>query len=326
MPHALFETQDLKVSFKTPRGTATAVCGISISVAPGECLAIVGESGSGKSQTFLAALGLSSKSAMVEGEALFDGQSLISQDAKALNKIRGKDVAMIFQNPRTSLTPHLKVQTQLVEALEAHNEITTGAAIKASRDALEAVQIPDPDRVLEQYPFELSGGMVQRVMIALAGLNRPKLIIADEPTTALDVTVQAEILDLLKSRTSADGAGLVFITHDMAVVAQIADRVAVMYSGRIVESGRVRDILDRPSHPYTRALINAAPRLSKPVPERLDAIDGVPPALTNRPTGCAFAPRCAFAQDECKSKRPELERLESGQSYACHFPIMSVST
>lgn len=319
----LFECRDLTVSFQTPRGRADAVCGISLDVQEGECLAIVGESGSGKSQTFLAALGLSSKSATVTGDAWYRGQSLIGQTRKELDQIRGSDVAMIFQNPSTSLTPHLKIKTQLIEAIEAHDSCAREEAETRALEALAAVKIPAPERILNQYPFELSGGMVQRVMIALAGINNPKLIIADEPTTALDVTVQAEILQLLQDRIEAYGAGLVFITHDMAVVAQIADRVAVMYSGRIVESGPVRGVLDQPSHPYTRALINAAPRLSQPVPDRLDAIDGVPPPLTNRPTGCAFGPRCKFADQKCRDDRPELKAIEGDRALACHYPIMA---
>ncbi len=273
---ALFETKDLTVSFNTPNGVADAVCGISIEVAAGECLAIVGESGSGKSQTFLAALGLSAKSAIVTGQACYNGVSLLARAPKALNAIRGREIAMIFQNPQTSLTPHLTVLTQLAETMQAHGTPSKGEVYARAVKALADVSIPEPERMLRQYPFELSGGMVQRVMIAIASLNNPKLIIADEPTTALDVTVQAEILSLLRAQIDTRGAGLVFITHDMAVVAQIADRVAVMYSGRIVETGKTRDILDRPRHPYTNALINAAPRLSGPVPDYLDAISGVP--------------------------------------------------
>ena len=315
----LFELRDYSVTFSTPEGAVPAVDGLNLSINPGERLAIVGESGSGKSQTFLGALGLLARNGRISGEALFEGRNLASMKPRELDTVRGKDITMVFQDPMTALNPVLRISRQLTEIVEVHTGATNAEASRQALDMLAKVGIPDPEKRFHVYPHELSGGMRQRVVIAMALLNKPKLLIADEPTTALDVTVQAQILDLFRNLTSEMGAALVIITHDMGVVAGIADRVAVMYGGRLVEEAPVDAIFDNPQHRYTRALLDSIPRADRPV-EAMQAIPGRPPNLLRLPKGCAFAPRCAFRTDVCLNERPSLEPIGGGRRVACFHP------
>ncbi len=312
----LFELKDYSVNFKTPEGSVPAVDRMNLSINPGERLAIVGESGSGKSQTFLGALGLLARNGTTAGAALFEGTDLIGMKPKELDTIRGRDITMVFQDPMTALNPVLRISRQLTEIVEVHTGATNAEASRQALDMLAKVGIPDPEKRFNVYPHELSGGMRQRVVIAMALLNRPKLLIADEPTTALDVTVQAQILDLFRNLTSELGAALVIITHDMGVVAGIADRVAVMYGGRLVEEAPVDAIFDAPQHPYTRALLNSIPRPDRPVSE-MQAIPGRPPNLLRLPKGCAFSPRCLSRSEQCLNARPDLLPSGQGRRVAC---------
>ena len=316
MATPLFELKDYCVTFKTPEGSVPAVDKMNLSIKPGERLAIVGESGSGKSQTFLGALGLLARNGTATGAALFEGANLIDMKPKALDTIRGRDITMVFQDPMTALNPVLRISRQLTEIVEVHTGATNAEASRQALDMLDKVGIPDPEKRFNVYPHELSGGMRQRVVIAMALLNRPKLLIADEPTTALDVTVQAQILDLFRNLTSELGAALVIITHDMGVVAGIADRVAVMYGGRLVEEASVDAIFEAPQHPYTRALLNSIPRPDRPVAE-MQAIPGRPPNLLRLPQGCAFNPRCLSRSEKCLTSRPDLLPSGQGRRVAC---------
>ncbi len=316
MAAPLFELKDYSVTFKTPEGSVPAVDKMDLSINPGERLAIVGESGSGKSQTFLGALGLLARNGTATGAALFEGADLIGMRPKELDAIRGRDITMVFQDPMTALNPVLRISRQLTEIVEVHTGATNAEASRQALDMLAKVGIPDPDKRFNVYPHELSGGMRQRVVIAMALLNRPKLLIADEPTTALDVTVQAQILDLFRNLTSELGAALVIITHDMGVVAGIADRVAVMYGGRLVEEASVDAIFEAPQHPYTRALLNSIPRPDRPVSE-MQAIPGRPPNLLRLPQGCAFNPRCLSRSEQCLTSRPDLLPSGPGRRVAC---------
>ena len=315
----LFELKDYSVTFSTPEGSVPAVDGMNLSINPGERLAIVGESGSGKSQTFLGALGLLARNGHIGGEALFEGRNLASMKPRELDKVRGKDITMVFQDPMTALNPVLRISRQLTEIVEVHTGATHAEASRQALEMLAKVGIPDPEKRFQVYPHELSGGMRQRVVIAMALLNKPKLLIADEPTTALDVTVQAQILDLFRSLTSKLGAALVIITHDMGVVAGIADRVAVMYGGRLVEEAPVDAIFENPQHRYTRALLDSIPRADRPI-EAMQAIPGRPPNLLRLPKGCAFAPRCAFRTEICLNESPPLEPISGGRRVACYHP------
>jgi peptide/nickel transport system ATP-binding protein len=316
----MLEVADLRVEFRTEDGVVHAVDGVSYSVDSGKTLGIVGESGSGKSVTAMTTMGLTrGRSTTIEGRILFEGKNLLELDAEELRQIRGNDVAMIFQDPLSSLHPLYKVGWQLIETIRVHRKVTKPAARDRAIELLELVGIPDPDRRVDQYPHEFSGGMRQRVMIAMALANDPKLLIADEPTTALDVTVQAQILALLADLQCRLGMALIVITHDLGIVAEIADEIAVMYAGRIVEHASTEQIFGAPQHPYTWGLLKSIPRLDSPRSEELVPIPGRPPSLISRPSGCFFHPRCAYAQDAQRRLDPRLEPVpgEPGHEVAC---------
>ncbi|PZS09655.1 MAG: dipeptide/oligopeptide/nickel ABC transporter ATP-binding protein, partial [Solirubrobacterales bacterium] len=303
--------EDLRVSFRTDDGVVHAVDGISYALDAGHTLGIVGESGSGKTVSSLTALGLTrSRNSQIEGRILFDGQDMVTLDDDKLRLVRGNDMAMIFQDPLSAMHPFYKVGWQLVEAMQAHRRISRSAARARAAELLELVGIPDPKRRVDQYPHEFSGGMRQRAMIAMALANEPKLLIADEPTTALDVTVQAQILALLEDLQQRLGTAIIIITHDLGVVAEVADEIAVMYAGRIVERGSSEEIFHHPQHPYTWGLLTSIPRLDSPRDEELVPISGRPPSLINRPSGCYFHPRCPYVQEAHKRVDPRLEAVD----------------
>jgi oligopeptide transport system ATP-binding protein len=316
----LLAIRDLHTEFRTGTGIVRAVDGVSWDVGPGETVAIVGESGSGKSVTALSVLRLIAEppGRITSGQIWFDGQDLLLLPPEAMRAVRGGAIGMVFQEPMTSLNPVLTIGRQITETLEQHRGLDRGAAYQRAVELLVMVGIADAARRLKQYPHQLSGGMRQRVMIAIALACEPKLIIADEPTTALDVTIQAQILELMKSLTRRLGVALVIITHNLGVVARYANRVNVMYAGRIVESGPATDIYHHPQHPYTMALLRSVPRLDRPRQTRLDPVEGQPPDLTRLDAGCAFRPRCRFAVDACATARPALAAaVDPGHLSAC---------
>jgi peptide/nickel transport system ATP-binding protein len=318
---ALLEVNDLHVAFRTRDGLVHAVDGASFSVDSGRALGIVGESGSGKSVSALTVLGLTSAPhATISGTILFDGVELVGLDPDRLREIRGSRIAMIFQDPMSSLHPLYKVGWQIVEAILAHEDISHAEASRRALEALKEVGMPSPEERLSSYPHELSGGMRQRAMIAMALALEPDLLIADEPTTALDVTVQAQILELIRRLQTEHGTAIVLITHDLGVVAETVDEVAVMYAGRIVEHGGLADVLERPTHPYTWGLLHSLPRLDAPRLERLHPIPGSPPSLINVPSGCPFHPRCGYAFDLCSRQVPPLAETDPGHEDACLLP------
>ena len=315
----MLKIDSLNVHFSTPDGPVWAVRDLNLQVNPGEVLGIVGESGSGKSQTWMAPLGLLADNAQVSGHVWFDDRDLLQLDVGALNQIRGNRIAMVFQDPMTSLNPYLKIGLQLCEALRIHNPgLGRAEARRQCIDMLDRVAIPQAAERFNAFPHELSGGMRQRVMIAMALLNRPDVLIADEPTTALDVTIQAEILNLMSQLQRDMGMAVVFITHDLGLVANLCDRVAVMYAGQIIEQGRTQDVLNQGRHPYTLSLMNAVPRMGEAAGGRLYNIPGVPPDLKLPPMGCPFAPRCFAAEEKCKCEAPEARETQDGQIYSCH--------
>jgi len=313
----LLAIRDLRVTFATRTGPVEAVAGIDIDVEEGRVLGVVGESGSGKSVSMLGVLGLLPRSAVVTGSARFRGQELLGMAPQALQAIRGARIGMIFQDPLTALNPVLRVGEQIVEAIRIHRDVSRKAAMARAVELLDLVSIPQPRERVQQYPHEFSGGMRQRAMIAMAVANEPDLLIADEPTTALDVTVQAQILEVLEELRTRLGIGLILITHDLGVVAGTADAVAVMYAGRIVERGEVDAIFDEPRHPYTQGLLAALPKLDTG-DAPLVGIEGRPPSLRDRPAGCAFHPRCSLAEARCRVERPVLRHLGSTWC-ACHL-------
>ena len=318
--------EDLNVSFPTEDGLVQAVSGSSFSVEQGQTLAIVGESGSGKSVTAQAIMGLLNRnSAAISGSVVLDGTDLFTLKDDDVRKLRGSTMAMIFQDPLSSLHPFYRIGDQLIEAVQVHARVSKSAARKRAIDALDHVGIPAPDRRVDDYPHQLSGGMRQRVMIAMALINSPSLLIADEPTTALDVTVQAQITELITTLQRESGMTLLMITHDLGVVADMADEVCVMYGGRIVEYGSVDDIYYRPEHPYTHGLLASVPRLAAERVERLDPIPGNPPSLINLPTGCVFHPRCTRRADVpgnlCVTEEPALSASNPGHLVRCHLPV-----
>jgi peptide/nickel transport system ATP-binding protein len=314
----VLEVTDLRVRLRTPRGPADVVNGLSYTVGAGETVAVVGESGSGKSVSVLALLGLLPAGiATVSGQALLEGEDLLAMSPERLRRVRGPGAGMVFQDPMTSLNPVLTVGRQLVEGIRAHSDLPKATARRQAADLLGEVGLADPVATLDRFPHELSGGMRQRVMIAIALCNSPALLIADEATTALDVTVQAQIIDLVERLQDEHGTGVIWITHDLGVVAGIADRVLVMYGGRCVEDGAVDDVLERPAHPYTRGLLGALPDLAEPavdgvVPD-LATVPGVPPAPTDLPPGCVFWPRCPVRSDpRCETEQPPLAVVGPG--------------
>ncbi len=304
----LLDVRDLRVSFDTDDGVVGAVDGVSFSIDPGRALGIVGESGSGKSVSSLTILGLTrAKNATFSGEVLFDGKDLLTMAPEELRAIRGKEIAMIFQDPLSSLHPFYRVGDQLIEAVRAHADTPKKVAKERALEMLALVGIPDPRSRIDAYPHEFSGGMRQRAMIAMALINDPKLIIADEPTTALDVTVQAQILELLSRLQREMGTAVIIITHDLGVVAEMTDEIAVMYAGRIVERASTAQLFSAPEHPYTWGLLRSIPRLDTPRDEELVPIEGRPPSMINRPSGCSFHPRCPYVKDAHKRVDPTLE-------------------
>jgi peptide/nickel transport system ATP-binding protein len=316
----LLDIQNLYVRFRTRDGIVRAVDGVSLALDRGETLGIVGESGSGKSVTALTVMGLTQlPNAVIDGEVLLDGQDILSASPEELRRLRGSRVAMIFQDPMSSLHPLYKVGWQIVEAIRAHGDVPKDVARRRAVKALADVGIPSPDERMNSYPHELSGGTRQRVMIAMALVLDPDLLIADEPTTALDVTVQAQILDLIRHQQEQRGTAVILITHDLGVVAETADRLAVMYAGRVVERGPLESLLEVPEHPYTWGLLQSIPRLDVESPERLRPIAGSPPSLIHVPSGCPFHPRCPHAFALCPEVEPPLVLSQPGHDVACHL-------
>jgi oligopeptide transport system ATP-binding protein len=315
----ILQVKNLTTRFRTERGMVTAVDNVSFDVGAGETLAIVGESGSGKSITALSILRLipNPPGRIESGEILFDGEDLLKMSDTKMRAIRGNRIAMIFQEPMSSMNPALTIGKQIAEPIRLHRGTPWKEALKQAEALLAKVQISDPASRVSAYPHQFSGGMRQRVMIAMALACEPQLIIADEPTTALDVTVQAQILDLLKDLATRSNSSLILITHDLGVVARYADRVAVMYGGRIVETASARDLYGRPRHPYTRGLMASVPRIDGDTSQRLVPIEGQPPDLAAMPPGCAFMPRCRQASEQCRTTRPALRPVGEGHYKAC---------
>jgi peptide/nickel transport system ATP-binding protein len=315
----LLEVRDLRTSFRTDDGVVKAVEGVSFSVHRGRTLGVVGESGCGKSVTCLTIMGLNNpKNSESSGEALFEGVNLLNAPPSKLREIRGDEMAMIFQDPMTSLNPVHSIGRQLVEAVRLHNDVSRKAARSRALEALKDVGIPRAEQRIDDYPYQFSGGMRQRVMIAMAMINDPALLIADEPTTALDVTTQAQILRLMEQLQADHGTAIIMITHDLGVVAEIADDIVVMYAAKVAEEGSVDSIFNRPHHPYTWGLLGSLPRLNTDV-ERLAQIPGQPPSLLNPPPGCRFHPRCPYVMDVCRTKVPALEPIsdDPGHHQTC---------
>jgi len=318
----VLRVRDLRTHFFTNEGVVKAVDGVDFEIRRGEILGIVGESGSGKSVTGLSLMRLiaSPPGRIVSGQIEFGGRDLVEASTTEMQDIRGRRMSMIFQDPLTSLNPVLRIGYQVGEVFRYHLGLSRSKALHRAVDMLRATEIPSPDRRAQSYPYELSGGMRQRAMIAMALACEPELLIADEPTTALDVTVQAQVLELMKTICRERQTALLLITHDMGVVAHMCDRVAVMYAGKIVEYTDVYTLFARPAHPYTAGLLRSLPRLGANL-RRLASLEGQPPRLTRLPAGCAFAPRCPRAQDRCREVAPDLTRLGNGHQFRCHFPL-----
>ena len=313
--------EDLSIDFLKGQRIA-AVREVSLRVTQGECVGIVGESGSGKTQIFMGALGLLPGSARATGSVRFENAEILGAPRAALNRIRGSRLCMVFQDPMSSLTPHLRIATQLSEVLVCHRGMSWRDSEQAALRMLDRVRVPEAKRRLRQYPHQLSGGMRQRVTIAMSLLCEPALMIADEPTTALDVTVQAQIIDLLRTLRHEFGTAFVLISHDLAVVGGLADRILVMYAGRVIESADAAQLMSRPRHPYTAELLRCLPDLSAPPLERMPSLPGQPPDAAHPAAGCEFAPRCRYAVQRCREQRPPLRQLGETQ-VACHFPVGS---
>ena len=318
----LLTVEDLRVEFWTRRGTVHAVNGISFDIAPGETLGIVGESGCGKSVTSLALLGILPRAGHVPtGTAMFDGRDLLKLSDSQLRRVRGRDIAMIFQDPMTSLNPVLTIGRQIREALETHFDMNKAQATRRASELLDQVGIPSPEIRIRDYPHQFSGGMRQRAMIAMALACEPKLLIADEPTTALDVTIQAQILDLLKKLVKERETALILITHDLGVVAGMCERVNVMYAGMFMETGSAEQLFNRPRHPYTLGLLQSVPRLDAERKTKLHPIEGSPRDMLRAPQACPFQPRCRYEVEQSSLEVPPLKEIEPGHMVACFNPV-----
>jgi oligopeptide transport system ATP-binding protein len=319
--------EHLQVSYAVAGGTIAAVRDVSLTVGARECLGVVGESGSGKTQLFMAVMGLLARNARASGSVRFEGDEIRGLEPRALNRVRGSKVTMVFQDPMTSLTPHLRIGVQLAEVLVHHRGCSWRNAQRAALEVLERVRVPEPSRRLRQYPYELSGGMRQRVMIGMSLLCEPSLLIADEPTSSLDVTVQAQIIELLRGLRVESGMSIVLISHDLGVVAGLADRIVVMYAGRIVENSPASELFRGARHPYTALLLKCVPNLREARLERMPCLPGQPPSPAMSEPGCAFAPRCPRADRRCREERPALRAVEGADEaagrvqVACHFPL-----
>ncbi len=318
----LLEVQNLTTRFHTHDGEVCAVNDVSFSVQAGECLGVVGESGSGKTQVFMSIMGLLAKNGRAEGQVFFQGKQILGLGAKALNQYRGVEFSMIFQDPMTSLNPYLRISRQMTEVLVEHRGMSEEKAATVSLEMLDLVGIPESRKRFTMYPHEFSGGMRQRVMIAMALLCQPKLLIADEPTTALDVTVQAQILELLARLGRELNMATVMITHDLGVIAGLSDRVVVMYGGRIVEQATVQEIFHDAQHPYTQGLLRSMPRLDVEKSDALHTIPGQPPDLQDLPPGCSYRPRCDYAMEVCKKQQPPLHEIAKGRKKACFLETL----
>jgi oligopeptide/dipeptide ABC transporter ATP-binding protein len=318
MQENILEVRNLVTKFQTDEGEVTAVDNVSFSLKKGQTLGIVGESGCGKSVTSLSIMRLipTPPGRIASGEILFHNQDLLKLPLSEMRKIRGNKISMIFQEPMTSLNPVFTIGNQIREAILLHQKISKKEAHEKAIEMLKLVGIPAPEKRINDYPHQLSGGMRQRVMIAMALSCNPEVLIADEPTTALDVTIQAQILELIKSLSQSFGMSLILITHDLGVMAEMADEVLVMYAGRVVEKANVKELFQNPRHPYTRGLLNSIPSLVERK-KRLEVIPGIVPSLSKLPQGCRFQTRCAFATNECKEKEPELRALNEGHGFAC---------
>ncbi|WP_372446482.1 ABC transporter ATP-binding protein [Streptomyces spirodelae] len=328
-PKAFLEVRDLRVHFPTQDGLVKSVDGLSFTLEKGKTLGIVGESGSGKSVTSLGIMGLHTvgqygrQRPKLSGEIWLNGQELLSADPEAVRKLRGREISMIFQDPLSALHPFFTVGHQIVEAYRVHHDVDKKTARKRAVELLDRVGIPEPAKRVDSYPHEFSGGMRQRAMIAMSLVNNPELLIADEPTTALDVTVQAQILDLIRDLQKEFGSAVIIITHDLGVVAELSDDILVMYGGRCVEYGTAEQVFYEPQHPYTWGLLGSMPRIDRDRSERLIPVKGSPPSLINVPSGCAFNPRCPYADvpegDITRTTRPELREVKPGHLAACHM-------
>jgi oligopeptide/dipeptide ABC transporter ATP-binding protein len=319
---SLLSVEDLRVEFSTQRGTVYAVNGVSFEISAGETLGIVGESGCGKSVTSLAILGILPRAGRVTGgRAVFEGRDLIGRPDRELRQIRGRDIAMIFQDPMTSLNPVLTVGRQIRESIDTHFDLDRKQAERRVVELLEQVGIPEAKRRAGDYPHQFSGGMRQRAMIAMALACEPKLLIADEPTTALDVTIQAQILDLLRALVAERDTALILITHDLGVVAGMCERVNVMYGGMVVETGAAEDVFRSPRHPYTLGLLQSVPRLDTPRGRKLQPIEGAPRDMLRAPSACPFAPRCAYEVEQSRQEVPPLVEIAPGHKVACFNPV-----
>lgn len=319
MTDSLLRVRDLVVQFRLPEGDVTAVDNVSFDVAPGEVLGIVGESGSGKSQILFSLMGLLAGNGRVSGAAHFAGQDLLAMPPRALDQVRGVAMSMIFQDPMTSLSPYKRVGDQLAEGLIVHKGLSRREAGREAVRMLDRVRIPDAARRARSYPHEFSGGMRQRVMIAMALLVKPQLLLADEPTTALDVTIQAQIIDILAELAREMGTAIIFVTHDLGVVARLCDRVIVLYGGRIMEEGPAAPLFAAPAHPYAKGLLHATPRIAAPLSPRLETIAGTPRAGGAMLPGCPFASRCDQRIDICQTAQPPLKVIAPGRLSACHL-------